>query len=222
MDPSLRHTSLSCTHYRPGDDLGKLLAYVALAPILTVVYQFSKVYTRREVHEALLLAALVTEEALARILKALMKHPRPATCKVLNICHSHGMPSSHTSMMFCYFTITTCLAVQLFSRRKSVSQLLSGIEQLLLGITAVAVGWSRVYLGYHSIDQVLAGAAVGIACGLLAVVLLHISQPLCQQLLQVPVLRALGVKNTYGCAEPLLVEQRAYDSLMATQKSKTS
>eukprot|EP00878_Enallax_costatus_P014807 GHUV01015497.1.p1 GENE.GHUV01015497.1~~GHUV01015497.1.p1 ORF type:complete len:223 (+),score=43.79 GHUV01015497.1:259-927(+) len=221
MDISLKHTSLSCTHYKPGDDLGKLLAYVALAPILTIVYQFSKVYTRRDIHEGALLAGLVLEEAMARVLKQVMKHPRPATCKMLNICHSHGMPSSHTSMMFSYFTITTCLAFQLYSRRSSVSQLLSGIEQLLCGSIAVAVGWSRVYLGYHSIDQVLAGAAVGTAFGLLWAGVMHLLQPLYRQLSHLHVLRVLGVKDTYSCAEPLIVEQKAYDSLMASQKGKT-
>jgi len=77
MVSSLKHTSLSCVHYQDEDDMGKLLAYIALGPIFIVVFQFSKVYTRREVHEAMLLIGLGLEEALARTLKDLLKHPRP-------------------------------------------------------------------------------------------------------------------------------------------------
>lgn len=210
MELSLQHTSLSCTHYQHGDNLGKMLAYVALAPILVIVFQFSKLYTRREVHEAVLLLGLVAEEAVARTLKHVLKHPRPATCKMLNLCHSHGMPSSHTSMMFCYASITLCLAIRLHSRRGRISKAVSAVEQLACGVLAVAVGWSRVYLGYHSTDQVTAGAMLGVSFGVCWFGIMNILQPLYRWTAQLHMLQLLGVKDTYDCAEPLTVEHAVY------------
>jgi dolichyldiphosphatase len=222
MEFGLRHTSLSCVHYQQEDDLGKLLAYVALGPIFIIVFQFSKVYTRREVHEAMLLLGLVLEEAVARLLKDLLRHPRPATCKMLHMCHSHGMPSSHTSMMFCYFVITSCWALQNWSKRSTASKLLSLGEQVFCAVSAVAVSTSRVYLGYHSIDQVIAGAAFGSAFALLWLGVMAAASPGYPALGNMLVFKQLGVKDTYNSTEPLLTEQQAHCSKMAAGRAKHS
>jgi dolichyldiphosphatase len=190
--------------------VGKLLAHVALAPVLVLVYQFAKVYTRREVHEAVLLAGLVLEEGLARGLKHLLQHPRPATCAMLHICHSHGMPSSHTSMMFCWTTLACCVALRHLSRQGLSSRVLSVAELAAYSSIAVGVAASRVYLGYHSLDQVAAGAVFGVVFGVLWSLLLHALQPVYKALAGVRWLQALGVKDTYSCAEPLLIEAAAH------------
>lgn len=208
--PLLKHTSLTCVHYQRGDTVGKLLAHVALAPVLVLLYQFAKVYTRRDLHEAVLLAGLVLEEGLARGLKHLLQHPRPATCAMLHICNSHGMPSSHTSMMFCWTTLACCAALRHFQKQGLASRVLSVAELAAYSCIAVGVAASRVYLGYHSLDQVAAGAVFGIVFGLLWSLLLHALQPLYRALAAVSWLQALGVKDTYGCAEPLQLEAAAY------------
>jgi len=208
--PFLKHTSLTCVHYQRGDTMGKLLAHVALAPVLLLVFQFAKVYTRREVHEAVLLIGLVVEEALARGLKHLLQHPRPATCAMLHICHSHGMPSSHTSMMFCWVMIAWCTATRQFSKQSSASKLLVGLELLAYSSIAVGVATSRVYLGYHSLDQVAAGAAFGVLFGLVWALTMHALRPLYGAVSGWHILQSLGVKDTYDCAEPLLVEANAH------------
>ena len=46
---ALEFTSLSCSHYPPGDVLGKALAYASMIPLFLVVFQASKVYCRRSV-----------------------------------------------------------------------------------------------------------------------------------------------------------------------------
>jgi dolichyldiphosphatase len=218
MDFALKHTSLSCAQYHPGDNLGKLLAYISLCPVLLLCFQFSKVYTRRELHEAVLLAGLVLEEGVARALKHLLKHPRPATCSMLNICHSHGMPSSHTSMMFAYFTIYGCITLHLWRRRGTVSRLLAAAEQIALAAAAVGVGCSRIYLGYHSSDQVLAGAVLGSVFGLVWFGVLRVLTPLYRVLASWRLLQQFGVKDTWGVGEPLAVEQAAFLS----SKAKTA
>lgn len=213
--PLLKHTSLTCVHYQRGDTLGKLLAHIALAPVLLLVYQFAKVYTRREAHEAVLLAGLVLEEGLARGLKHILQHPRPATCAMLHICHSHGMPSSHTSMMFCWTTIAFVAAYRHLSRQSVPSQLLSVLELAAYSSVSVGVAASRVYLGYHSLDQVAAGTVFGIVFGVLWSLQMHALQPLYKALAGVPLLQALGVKDTFSCADPLQVEAAAHTAAAA-------
>jgi hypothetical protein len=55
---------------------------------------------QRDVEAGVVLAGLVANEVVARGLKKLLRHPRPlATCAQLDVCDSHGMPSSHTAAM---------------------------------------------------------------------------------------------------------------------------
>jgi membrane-associated phospholipid phosphatase len=75
---------------------------------------------------------------------------------------------------------------------------------------AVGVAASRVYLGYHSLDQVAAGAVFGTLFGVLWSLLLHALQPLFKALAGVGLFQALGVKDTYSCADPLLIEAAAH------------
>lgn len=213
--PLLKHTSLTCVHYQRGDTLGKLLAHLALAPVLLLVFQFAKVYTRREVHEAVLLVALVLEEGIARALKHVLQHPRPATCAMLHICHSHGMPSSHTSMMFCWAALAGCTALRHFSKQGTAARLLVLLELLAYSSAAAGVAASRVYLGYHSIDQVAAGAVFGVVFGALWSSVMHVLQPLYKAVADVQLLQGLGVKDTYSCADPLLVEADAHKAAAA-------
>lgn len=222
METPLKHTSLSCAQYAHGDSLGKLLAHIALAPVFLVCFQAARVYSRREVHETLLLVGMVAEEAAARALKHLLQHPRPpATCGMLHLCHSHGMPSSHTSMAFCYLAATTAAAAVLWARRGAASRLVSAAEQLLLAALAAGVAASRVYLGYHSTDQVLAGAAFGTAFGIAWHGLTAALAPLYPRVAAAWPLAQLGVKDTYGCGEPLLLEQQAHTAAAAGGSSSS-
>ncbi|KAF8072818.1 DOLPP1 [Scenedesmus sp. PABB004] len=207
---ALKHTGLTCARYAAGDGLGRALAHVALAPVALLVWQAAKVYTRREVHEAALLLGLVLEEGLARALKHALAHPRPPSCAALGLCASHGMPSSHTSLMFAYLAATTAAAAAAAPRRRPAARALAAAEQAALAAAALGVAASRLYLGYHSADQVAAGAALGAAYGLALHAALAAAAPLFARLAALPPLAALGAKDTWGCAEPLAVEQAAH------------
>lgn len=43
----LKYTSATCILYERGDTLGKLLAYVSMAPYIAVMHTLSLVYSRR-------------------------------------------------------------------------------------------------------------------------------------------------------------------------------
>jgi membrane-associated phospholipid phosphatase len=124
-------------------------------------------------------------------------------------------------MACCIAVVATCAAARHFRQQQhTLSQLLSAAEVAAAWVGAAAVAASRVYLGYHSTDQVLAGAALGLVWGAALAVLLHALQPLYGAVARVRMLQQLGVKDTYGCAQPLLVEAAAHAEAAAAGDSR--
>jgi dolichyldiphosphatase len=99
--------------------------------------------------------------------------PRPPeTCEALGICEKHGMPSSHAQVM-AYAACMYLLVCWRRSRRgrtrpppaaaRRARMVLGALEAAALIIVTGTVCVARVYLGYHSAPQVVAGAALGAA-----------------------------------------------------------
>lgn len=109
----------------------------------------------RELHEAVVLAGFVVDEAVARGLKHVLRHARPVEfCATLNVCDSYGMPSSHTQCAFFAVAVHAYLAGRYWQFKSSGTRTIEALEVLALSAAAVAVAYSRVYLGYHATDQV--------------------------------------------------------------------
>jgi undecaprenyl-diphosphatase len=114
----------------------------------------------------LLLLVLVVGEQLGAVLKAVFGHPRPCAqwpdlvpvprTPFHIACSSRpsGMPSNHALQ---FFAGTAFLYATLRQR----------VILWTLGSISALVALSRVYLGMHYPSQVIAGAVVGIAYGLL-------------------------------------------------------
>ncbi len=178
-------------------------------------------------HEAVFFAGCLANEALARLLKKVLKHPRPAaTCARLQLCHSHGMPSSHTQMMAFVLALSACLA--LYRRRwlkpeltalkatrakEAARAALAGAELLALAGATAVVAASRVYLGYHSPDQVAAGALVGGAFGLLWFRLMLALAPLYGRAAALAPCYWLDVRDTWGLGERVHALERDFVAL---------
>lgn len=97
------------------------------------------------------------------VVKRIIRRPRPVARAIEHAPTTYSMPSAHTSMaMVGASTMQVIVPDQLW---------------LWWGV-AVALAASRVLLGMHYLFDVLAGAALGIACGLLVAA---------------PVVRAVGV-----------------------------
>ncbi len=94
---------------------------------------------------------------------------------LLGTCRSYGSPSSHTQCMF--FALAMYAGLQLMSTkgrdpdagsavldddsvrrrlklRRAVGLVIGAVETVCLAAASAAVAWSRVYLTYHSVDQV--------------------------------------------------------------------
>ena len=96
------------------------------------------------------------------LIKTSVQQARPETCVLLETCDSHGWPSSHSQYMFffaMYFTLLTFKATGV--RHPLKKAYLNALHWSL----AVLTMFSRVYLGYHTVAQVFAGAALGIVLG---------------------------------------------------------
>lgn len=202
-------TSAVCVLYSPGDTLGKALAYFSILPYCLILHQVSKVYCRREVHEALTLFGLVVNEGIARALKHLVNSSRPPTCAQLGVCDSHGWPSSHTSCMFFYFSYAACMLLYKHPRvTDTASRVSRAVEMVFVLYVSVTVGISRVYLGYHTTQQVIAGAAIGLCAGACCYIVIswlsHTFDAIAERF------SAFHVKNTWKVAEPLSFERDMY------------
>ena len=84
----------------------------------------------------------------------------------MDFCHTYGMPSSHAQLA--WFAATLSLARLLRCRRANPGARFDPISVACAFASAplaAAVAASRVRLGYHSIEQVIAGSLAGCLVG---------------------------------------------------------
>ncbi|KAJ1734955.1 hypothetical protein LPJ61_000805 [Coemansia biformis] len=157
--PPQRLQSLGLTHfqYAEGDHVGQLLALASLAPVFLVVAETTIVFSRREVAGILLLAGQLLNEAFNLALKLAIREERP----YWNLGDGYGMPSSHSQFMG-FFVLYVVLY---FERRVVAHTVHKRAVQLGAVVLGALVVVSRVYLGYHTVLQVLVGVGVGLASG---------------------------------------------------------
>lgn len=108
---------------------------------------------------ALLVGAMVTSTVFAIVVKAVVHRPRPLeTLQVIpGLETSFSFPSGHTAGAA---TLVLSLAYLAWSERRGHARLVA----LAIGSVAIIalVGGSRLYLGYHFVTDVLAGACLGV------------------------------------------------------------
>ncbi|GKD05183.1 lipid phosphate phosphatase gamma-like protein [Tanacetum coccineum] len=159
----LRAVTLTHVRYHKGDHLGHFLAWISLIPVFISLGGFvSHFIFRRELQGMFFAFGLLISQSISDTIKHFVKQARPETCILLEMCDSHGWPSSHSNYMFFFATYFTMLTY------KKYGIILRSQMWLVLGVVwplAVLTMWSRVYLGYHTVGQVFAGAALGIVVG---------------------------------------------------------
>lgn len=147
--------SLTYVTYETGDRIGELCALLSLAPPLIVVAYATLLVARRDAHLFYIFLGQVVNLALNASLKATLNQPRPPGCD-----HpGPGMPSDHSQFMgfwACYSVLFLAFFVPRLGR-------VGWRPALALGmiVLSVAVAASRVYLGYHTLMQVVAGLSTG-------------------------------------------------------------
>ncbi|KAL7617382.1 lipid phosphate phosphatase gamma [Lactuca sativa] len=163
MSNQLRAVTLTHVRYRRGDQLGHFLAWISLVPVFISLGGFiSHFMFRRELQGMFFAIGLLIAQFISDSIKLVVKQARPETCVLLEMCDSHGWPSSHSNYMFffaTYFTLLTYYKLEILFRKQM------WIVGFVVWPLAVLTMYSRVYLGYHTVGQVFAGASLGLFLG---------------------------------------------------------
>jgi len=199
--------------YEEGDALGKLAALASLAPIFAIVSFCTLIASRRDLATPAFLLGQLLNEAVNAALKRALRQPRPPSQLRHSGPSDFGMPSAHAQ--FCFFF---CVYFTLWGARHwRVGALWRAASAAAAVAGAAAVAASRVYLRYHSVPQVAAGAAVGAACGgVWFFVVEALLRPRFAALARSPLGRALWLRDGTG-AHVLLEEYRAVAHLKEKQ-----
>ena len=141
------------------------------------------IIVRRELSTMMLLVGLILDERVNSLLKKMIKQPRPprnvdlaeagAAAGEAHIWSEYGMPSSHSQFMFFFATFMTFWLLMCVRSRERpevylTKKITSGVKLVAsLGMFSVAsvVAFGRVYLRYHTFEQVKYGAAAGVLSG---------------------------------------------------------
>ena len=164
--------SLTAVNYESGNLLSLALGLVSLSPVFLVAQLTALVAVQRDWQTLVLLAGVLLNVCLNKVLKDFFREPRPASRCVFAMgvdggmeaggFEEYGMPSNHSQFMafiaayMSLFLIGGCKGMPLPERA-----LLSAVALLAAGLVA----YSRCYLGYHSVAQVLVGLVVGSSAG---------------------------------------------------------
>ncbi|XP_010253560.1 PREDICTED: lipid phosphate phosphatase gamma, chloroplastic-like [Nelumbo nucifera] len=163
--PLLKAVTLTHVRYQKGDRLGHFLAWVSLIPVFISLGGFiSHFVFRRELQGIFFALGLLISQFINEVIKKSVQQSRPETCMLLEMCDSHGWPSSHSQYMFffaVYYTLLMYKGIGLAGVRKKFT------VGFIPWSVALLTMYSRVYLGYHTVAQVFAGATLGIALGAL-------------------------------------------------------
>ncbi|KAL8856800.1 MAG: hypothetical protein Q9178_006637 [Gyalolechia marmorata] len=157
-------TSFSVTHisYDASDPVAYFCAWLALVPqILSVVYA-TLIWSTREMEIFLMFAGQMGCEGLNFLLKRMIKGERPPRIKA----KGYGMPSSHAQFVVFFCVYLTLFLLFRHSPHPSDTHRPTTLNERLLLATwsfvfAAMVCASRVYLQYHTVNQVLVGSIVG-------------------------------------------------------------
>lgn len=163
-NPPLKAITLTHVRYTKGDRLGCFLAWISLVPVfISLGGFFSHFIFRRDLQGIFFAIGLLVSQFINEFIKTTVQQARPVTCALLEACDSHGWPSSHAQFTFFFATYYSLISARKArvcrgGRRNYIIELLNWS---LAGLTM----YSRVYLGYHSVVQVFAGALAGIVIG---------------------------------------------------------
>ncbi|XP_039136798.1 lipid phosphate phosphatase gamma [Dioscorea cayenensis subsp. rotundata] len=161
---ALKAVTLTHVRYRRGDSLGHFLAWVSLIPVFISLGGFvSHFLFRRELQGFFFALGLIFSQVLNELVKTSVQQSRPDTCAALEMCDSHGWPSSHSQYMFFFAIYFSLLCI----RGLGISPRSRPFLTFLAWPPAILTMYSRVYLGYHTVAQVFAGAGLGLVLGAL-------------------------------------------------------
>lgn len=163
--PSAQTNNPPPPRQNPSDPLSLLSAYLSLLPQALLIAYTTLALCTREAEVLLLLAGQLACEALNFVLKRVIRQDRPRHIHFdATATKGYGMPSSHAQFVS-FWAVSVVLFLLVRHRGGGTAVVVRGVVGVGVVGVAAAVAWSRVYLGYHTGGQVLAGCGVGVGCG---------------------------------------------------------
>ena len=159
---TLKSFSLTHVEYTAGDRIGFLLALVSLTPVFVMCAYTVLIVSRRDLATMSLALGHLLNEAVNYALKHVIRQPRPAHADTrADSQPKWGMPSDHAQFVGFAAGYITLWAL----RRWRIARSWRVILSVAVHAGAALVMLSRVYLGYHTLEQVVIGYAVGLCLG---------------------------------------------------------
>lgn len=185
--------------YDPKDVISVLSVHFSLLPIYTMVFYTSWFLLTREIEPVIVVGGHLVGEITNKIIKRIVKQPRPDFHKEFgsgSYSLSYGMPLAHSQFMGFFAAYFVCIVLFKISHFQTSQKL---IGCLVLIISSVLVAFSRVYLYYHTTQQVLVGALFGAMLGLIYFVIIAIARDVgfIDWILSCPILRYFYIKDSY-------------------------
>ncbi|KAG6639935.1 hypothetical protein I3843_10G128700 [Carya illinoinensis] len=162
--PLLETVEWTDVRYTKGDHLGHFLAWISLVPVFISFAGFlSHLIFRRELQGLFFFLGHVISMLSTNFIKDIVKQARPQTCAMLGVCHSYGWPSNHSQFTTFFASYVSLLT---YRRLGLCNGKFKWVGVALAWCLAFLTMYSRVYLGYHTFDQVVAGAFLGFVLGI--------------------------------------------------------
>ncbi len=158
--------TLTYVEYPAGDYIGKTLAVLSLSPLVIVVTFLSVFAVKRDMHTMTYGIGTILNGILNYCLKHTVKEARPIhdTDRVTTkLWEQYGWPSSHAQFMWFVASYLVLFLTFRLRHTSKLARLAAGSSGVTL---AAVVSYGRVYLTYHTWNQVYWGAAIGIGCSI--------------------------------------------------------
>lgn len=145
--------------YNPSDPISIICVYLSLSPILLLTFYLSWLIITREMESIIVAGGQLINEFINKILKRLIKQPRP---HISLMGPGYGMPSAHSQFVGFFLSYWS---LKLWLQWGHVESKIR--YNLYLLCFTLAVCLSRVYLLYHTFDQIIIGYVIGIIDGII-------------------------------------------------------
>lgn len=183
--------------YDPNDVMGVLAVHFSLFPIYTMVFYTSWFLLTREIEPVIAVGGHLASEVVNRIAKKMLKEPRPDFHK--DFGHgslSYGMPSAHSQFMGFFAGYFMCIVLLKINH---LSNNQKSLAAMVLVLISAGVACSRVYLMYHTVEQVIVGALFGAFLGVLYFIITSIARDigLVDWILSWPLIKVFYIKDSY-------------------------
>ncbi len=157
--------SFTLVEYPEGDIIGLAFAASALVPVLVAVALATCFFVRRDLHTLFLSAGVIANYAVNLALKSAIGEQRPEVSSDRHHFNSYGMPSTHAQYMaFVAFYQLLFVCLRLPHAGSGILELAWKAAWVNANVALAAVVIvGRVYLSYHTVEQVAWGVAAG--CG---------------------------------------------------------